>query len=101
MSKAVEYVLLFLFKGIEICGRSDSGSNDENPAFDIILTKALYDSRGGVVLHNDDGMTLVVHAANIATSVTFETAEKAIEITSDSKDRPDFLNLSGLEFPEA
>ena len=58
----VQYVLLFLFKGLEL------GNSSE--LFDVVLAKAIYDSRGGVVLL-DEGYNMTISQANISSVFSF------------------------------
>jgi len=101
-----KYVILFLLKGIEICGRSaEVGDVDHNGtqdlrAYDIILAGINYDDEGNYILYAEPELTLVVQKANVATGVELSEA-KVLELLSSFANREDFLNLSDVKLPEA
>lgn len=100
-----KYVLLFLLKGIEICGRSaetgdvDHDGTQDQRAYDIILVPISYDDEGNYILHTEPDLTFIAQKANVATVVEM-TESKALELLPSFNVREDFLNLSELVAPE-
>lgn len=101
------FILLFLFKGLEICGRSaeagfgdvDYDGNQDQRAFDIVLMKINYDDEGNLIGYTDSEVDVVFNKVNIANHVKL-TESKALELLPEFSKREDFLNLSDLQLPE-